>query len=85
MRTMSNPIEVAAAFSEINVVQSELIEVQRKAIDGLFALLCQHISVEEIETIEAYRQMNKAAALKEALDRKEGVFYGSNNWICKNR
>lgn len=65
-------MEMAEIFSDINALQTEIIDLQRQAIDGLFSLLCQHISVKEIEAIEAYRQMNKAAALKEALDRKEG-------------
>lgn len=66
-----NMMGIMASMSEIQELQSGIIDIQRKALNSFFILLCQHISVKEVESTEAYRQMNKAAALREALGRKE--------------
>lgn len=64
-------MDIMASMSEIQALQEQIINIQRDALEKAFSLLCLHISTNEVETIEAYRQMNKAAALREALDRKE--------------
>lgn len=64
-------MDIMASMTEIQELQDQIINIQQEALKKVFDLLCQHISVNEVESIEAYRQMNKAAALREALDRKE--------------
>lgn len=64
-------MDIMASMTEIQELQNQIINIQQEALKKVFGLLCQHISVNEVESIEAYRQMNKAAALREALDRKE--------------
>lgn len=64
-------MDIMASMSEIQALQEQIINIQRDALEKAFSLLCLHISTNEVESAEAYRQMNKAAALREALDRKE--------------
>lgn len=55
--------------SVMNLVErySGIIDLQGKIIDDMFALLCQHICVEEQGCIDIVRNINKAAALRESL------------------
>ena len=66
-----NLMDIMASMSEIQELQDQIINIQQEALKKVFGLLCQHISVKEVESTEAYRQMNKTAALREALGRKE--------------
>jgi hypothetical protein len=66
-----NLMDIMASMSEIQELQDQIISIQQEALKKVFSLLCQHISVKEVESTEAYRQINKAAALREALGRKE--------------
>ena len=66
-----NLMDIMASMSEIQELQDQIISIQQEALKKAFGLLYQHISVKEAEATEAYRQMNKAAALREALGRKE--------------
>ena len=67
----NNVMDIMTQMAEVETLQQRIIEIQRSAINSYHSLLCQYISMEEVESTEAYRQTNKAAALEEALGRKE--------------
>lgn len=52
---------------EIIEKQNEIIRTQSEAIDDLFRMLIQHITVEEADTLPALEKMNHAAKLRKEL------------------
>lgn len=51
-------MDIMASMSEIQALQEQIINIQRDALEKAFSLLCLHISTNEVETIEAYRQIS---------------------------
>lgn len=52
---------------EIIEKQNEIIRIQSEAIDDLFRMLIQHITVEEADKLPALEKMNHAAELRKEL------------------
>ncbi len=71
---MSNNLNLMSLFSiyaEINDMQADIIDIQKKAMDELISLLRQHVTVEELDALDAIKQINKAAAIRECVERKK--------------
>lgn len=52
----------------MNVMQGEIIDLQKEVIDELFGLLRQHIAAEEMDSLPCVEKINKAAEIKETMD-----------------
>lgn len=63
-------MSVVSRYSEIIDMQADIMDYQTKVISELFSLLGQHIAVEELDTLECVKDINKAAALRECVQRK---------------
>ena len=71
---MSNNLNLMSLFSiyaEINDMQADIIDIQKKAMDELISLLRQHVTVEELDALDAIKQINKAVAIRECVERKK--------------
>lgn len=51
-------------ITEIVSTQEHIIRIQSEVIDGLFALLSQHIAADELDAIPEIRKINLAARLR---------------------
>lgn len=58
-----------AQFMRVVEEQDKVIAILSASVDELCQLLAQHISVEEFENLEVMREINRATALKKALER----------------
>ena len=63
-------MSVVSKYSEIIDMQADIMDFQTKVIGELFNLLGQHIAAEELDTLECIKDVNKAAALRECVQRK---------------
>lgn len=63
-------MSVVSRYSEIIDMQADIMDYQTKVISELFSLLGQHIAAEELDTLECVKDVNKAAALRECVQRK---------------
>ncbi len=51
-------------ITEIVTTQESIIRLQSEVIDGLFAILSQHISAQELDALPEIDKINLAAGLK---------------------
>lgn len=58
---MNNLMEVMGRYGEI-------IDLQKQVIDELFSLLCQHLTVQEMDNLPCVEKINKAAAIRAEID-----------------
>lgn len=52
----------------INVMQSEIIDLQKDVIDELFGLLYQYLTAEEVDSLPCVEKINEVARIKATMD-----------------
>ena len=51
-----------------NEAQGEIIRVQSEIIDGLFAQLCQYLTVEKMDSLPEFKKMEEADRMKKSME-----------------
>ena len=58
----------AVNLAEVIAKQNRIIEIQAEAIDDLFSLLMQHITVEEADQLPTVKKINLAAEIRSTIE-----------------
>lgn len=70
MKRDENVMSIVSQALEIMDMQADIMDYQRKVLDEVFCLLGQHIAAEELDALECIKELNKAAALRECVQRR---------------
>ena len=70
-RSNMNIMHLISVYADLVDMQSNEIDHLTRANKQLFDLLHQYMTLEELDGLEAIKDINKAAAIRECVDRKK--------------
>ena len=71
MRHKMSIMSVVSGYAEIIDMLSSIVDIMKNANSQLIDLLHQYVTAEELDNLECIKEINKAAAIREVVDRKK--------------